>query len=121
MIRRPPRSTLFPYTTLFRALVRVEEQIPIDERRFTALWSLTGGRQVVKTRHLVPLEGGLVVELDVYDGALAGLVTAEIEFPSEAAASAFSPPPWLGREITGDVRYANQSLALHGRPGGTDG
>src|SRR5438093_8012237 len=26
MIRRPPRSTLFPYTTLFRSLVRVEER-----------------------------------------------------------------------------------------------
>src|SRR2546422_5566023 len=24
MIRRPPRSTLFPYTTLFRSLVRVQ-------------------------------------------------------------------------------------------------
>src|SRR3712207_8712506 len=24
MIRRPPRSTLFPYTTLFRSLVRLE-------------------------------------------------------------------------------------------------
>src|SRR5216683_7534327 len=24
MIRRPPRSTLFPYTTLFRSLLRVE-------------------------------------------------------------------------------------------------
>src|SRR3712207_8467923 len=24
MIRRPPRSTLFPYTTLFRSLVRIE-------------------------------------------------------------------------------------------------
>src|SRR2546422_2843137 len=26
MIRRPPRSTLFPYTTLFRSLVRASEQ-----------------------------------------------------------------------------------------------
>src|SRR2546429_1445984 len=25
MIRRPPRSTLFPYTTLFRSLVRLAE------------------------------------------------------------------------------------------------
>src|SRR2546427_4418803 len=25
MIRRPPRSTLFPYTTLFRSLVRVAQ------------------------------------------------------------------------------------------------
>src|SRR5687768_17977008 len=27
MIRRPPRSTLFPYTTLFRSLVRKVEQL----------------------------------------------------------------------------------------------
>src|SRR2546422_10341123 len=27
MIRRPPRSTLFPYTTLFRSLHRVVEQV----------------------------------------------------------------------------------------------
>src|SRR2546426_9021621 len=26
MIRRPPRSTLFPYTTLFRSIVRIEEE-----------------------------------------------------------------------------------------------
>src|SRR2546421_1443496 len=25
MIRRPPRSTLFPYTTLFRSIVRVQD------------------------------------------------------------------------------------------------
>src|SRR5260370_22714098 len=28
MIRRPPRSTLFPYTTLFRSAVFALEQIP---------------------------------------------------------------------------------------------
>src|SRR2546427_892581 len=39
MIRRPPRSTLFPYTTLFRshavegAEVRVEEPLPQDPHR----------------------------------------------------------------------------------------
>src|SRR3989441_11976954 len=27
MIRRPPRSTLFPYTTLFRSVVRIEADI----------------------------------------------------------------------------------------------
>src|SRR2546429_7150968 len=26
MIRRPPRSTLFPYTTLFRSAVRLQQQ-----------------------------------------------------------------------------------------------
>src|SRR2546425_6885779 len=32
MIRRPPRSTLFPYTTLFRSLGRTEEAIETMER-----------------------------------------------------------------------------------------
>ena len=38
----------------------------------------------------------------------------EIEFPSLEASEAFAPPPWIGREVTGDARYANQSLALDG-------
>src|SRR2546430_13507491 len=29
MIRRPPRSTLFPYTTLFRSIVRGKERVHI--------------------------------------------------------------------------------------------
>jgi adenylate cyclase len=96
--------------------VRVEEEMPIEERRFDALWPLTDGRRVIKTRYLVPVEPGLVAELDVYGGDLDGLVTAEIEFTSERASADFAPPAWLGREITGDERYANQSLALRGPP-----
>src|SRR3712207_8430134 len=37
MIRRPPRSTLFPYTTLFRSLVR---QTSRTLRRFVVLEAL---------------------------------------------------------------------------------
>src|ERR1043165_10044343 len=29
MIRRPPRSTLFPYTTLFRSLHRLPRNLPV--------------------------------------------------------------------------------------------
>src|SRR5256885_11670003 len=36
MIRRPPRSTLFPYTTLFRSVYRFAKQM-IDEGRITPL------------------------------------------------------------------------------------
>src|SRR3989441_6410355 len=31
MIRRPPRSTLFPYTTLFRSIVRSLKALEADE------------------------------------------------------------------------------------------
>src|SRR2546426_9232778 len=48
MIRRPPRSTLFPYTTLFRsmegkslALGRIAYQFPLDEPGIKRLWKLT--------------------------------------------------------------------------------
>src|SRR2546427_7930034 len=30
MIRRPPRSTLFPYTTLFRSVRVLDEQVGVD-------------------------------------------------------------------------------------------
>src|SRR5258708_24655751 len=33
MIRRPPRSTLFPYTTLFRSEVPAARRVPRHERR----------------------------------------------------------------------------------------
>src|SRR5437660_8574220 len=34
MLRRPPRSTLFPYTTLFRS--RVAEIVPVDHQAHVA-------------------------------------------------------------------------------------
>ena len=95
---------------------RLEEEIELDRGRFEALWPLTEGRRVVKTRYLIPLDGGLTAEVDVYEGTLDGLLTAEVEFPDEAAAHAFAAPQWMGEDVTGDKRYANQRLATDGRP-----
>ena len=111
--RRDGRSTMTVKSG--PAHVRVEEELDIDDRRFEALWTLTEGRRVAKTRHLVPLGDGLEAEVDVFETP-AGLLLAEVEFPTEAASAAFTPPEWLGREVTGDASYANQSLALHGAP-----
>ena len=71
---------------------------------------------MVKTRYLIPLDGGLTAEVDVYEGTLDGLLTAEVEFPDEAAAHAFAAPQWMGEDVTGDKRYANQRLATDGKP-----
>jgi CYTH domain-containing protein len=98
------------------ALARVEEELPVDRASFERLWPLTAGRRVVKVRHRREDAPGLVLELDVYEGDLEGLVTLEVEFADEAAARAWTPPPWAGREVTGDKAYANQSLAVRGRP-----
>ena len=59
---------------------------------------------------------GRTIELDVYAGDLDGLVVAEVEFESEQESADFHPPAWLGREVTGDERYANRRLAVHRIP-----
>src|SRR3712207_6886377 len=46
MIRRPPRSTLFPYTTLFRSFQRVaklEGIVPALESSHAVAWALGPG------------------------------------------------------------------------------
>jgi adenylate cyclase len=94
-------------------LARVEEEFALDQGQFESLWPLTEGRRIEKTRRKLP-DG---VEVDVYDGALEGLVVAEIEFASEDESAAFEPPEWFGAEVTDDPRYKNRALAVDGRPG----
>src|SRR2546429_2996418 len=45
MIRRPPRSTLFPYTTLFRSTIDAEtaSTLPLSTRNFLTLLTLSAG------------------------------------------------------------------------------
>lgn len=88
-------------------LVRAEEELAIEPDQFERLWALTEGWRLRKVRH--HLDDGL--EVDVYEGALAPLAVAEIEFASAADAEVWSPPAWLGAEVTGDPAYANQALA----------
>ena len=95
--------------------VRVEEELDIEDRRFEALWALTDGRRVDKVRHEVPV-GEVTAEVDVYAEHLDGLAVVEVEFPSTDASAAFAAPDWFGPEVTGDRRYANQSLATSPEP-----
>jgi CYTH domain-containing protein len=97
-------------------LVRQEEEVEISAEQFERLWPLTEGRRVSKTRYKISLADGLVLELDIYHGSLAGLVTAEVEFPDADAANRFVPPSWVGAEVTTVDAYKNRRLAIDGRP-----
>src|SRR2546422_8214504 len=59
MIRRPPRSTLFPYTTLFRSQGHGAHAAPHEDRGLRALEQ----RQTLRDRHLV----GIVAVAGVED------------------------------------------------------
>ena len=93
-----------------RGLVRLEEEILISRERFEALWPLVRKVSIQKTRYRIPC-AGRTVEVDVYGGHHRGLITAEVEFRSLRAAKVFHPPAFLGREVTGNRRYTNESLA----------
>jgi CYTH domain-containing protein len=96
--------------------VREEIEVDISGEQFEKLWPQTEGWRVEKRRHLIPLNGGLTAEMDVYSGRLEGLVTVEVEFDSRDDSSAFLPPKWFGTEVTGDVAYSNQQMARAGLP-----
>ena len=72
---------------------RVEEEIEIGERQFASLWELTGRKRVTKRRYRIS-HGDMSIDLDVYQEKLEGLITAEVEFPSEGDSDAFRPPEY---------------------------
>src|SRR5256885_12529963 len=62
MIRRPPRSTLFPYTTLFRSPHRID-----------GIASVTGDGRVVRHSHHLLAAGPVRAQPAVIVGVLLGL------------------------------------------------
>ncbi|MCV2367157.1 CYTH domain-containing protein [Roseateles oligotrophus] len=84
-----------------------EYAIPLADAE--QLLTLCEGPLVEKIRRIVP-HAGMDWEVDEFLGDNAGLVVAEIEL--ESAEQHFEPPPWLGQEVTEDVRYFNSQLAM---------
>lgn len=84
-----------------------EQEVPVAEAE--QLLALCMPDKIEKTRWLVPLDGGLVCEVDEFDGLNKGLVLAEIELQSEQ--QEYPRPDFLGEEVTFDSRYFNSYLA----------
>jgi len=110
-LRRAGEQTLLTVKT-GSGEAREEIEVEVEPELFRTLWPLTAGRRVTTTRRREPLGSGRTAEVDVYAENLTGLVVAEVEFSSVEESQAFEPPAWLGREITGDERYANRELAM---------
>src|SRR3712207_9410747 len=72
MIRRPPRSTLFPYTTLFRSLVHPGGELigELAGHRIGDVEAVGGGAGLADIAHLGekrPLDGGVQVSIVEYE------------------------------------------------------
>lgn len=84
-----------------------ETEIPVAEA--TNLIDLCEPIILEKVRFVVPV-GKHFFEVDEFLGENKGLVIAEIELQHED--EPFEKPPWLGEEITGNIRYYNSQLSL---------
>src|SRR5216110_2876767 len=93
-----------------RGAHREEREIKLTAKQFAALWPATAGRRLRKMRYEIPWKD-LLIEIDIYRGKLSGLVVAEVEFLNRVTCREFEPPPWFGREVTGEKHYSNVRLA----------
>ena len=80
-----------------------------------ALFATLPALALTKRRSAVVLDG-VTWSVDRYEGALAGLETAEIEWPDDTGLRALIAPPWFGRDVSADPRYQGASLARYGIP-----
>jgi len=83
--------------------------IYLDAAEYAALAALPAAL-LVKRRHDVG--GGFAI--DVFEGALAGLMLAEISADDGAELAAIVLPSWCSVEVTEDVAYAGGTLAING-------
>ncbi len=92
-------------------MVHEEYNLPLTKEAYEHLLLKIDGRLIKKRRYMIPLEGNLTVELDVFEGELAPLILAEVEFPDEDSALSFTPPDWFGEDVTFSGKYHNSHLS----------
>ena len=92
-------------------MAREEYNLPLTQEAYEHLKPKADGLVISKTRYLIPEKDGLTIELDVFHDDYEGLLLAEVEFPSEDAANAYTAPAWFGRDVTFSSDYHNSTLS----------
>ena len=72
-------------------MTREEYNLPLTAEGYVHLRKKTDGLLITKKRYCIPLDP-YTIELDIFEGDLAPLILAEVEFPSEEEANAFIAP-----------------------------
>jgi CYTH domain-containing protein len=72
------------------------------------------GNTIMKTRYVIPMDNKTKWEIDVFSGAYAGVIVAEMELPTPDTEIVFHPV--LGKEenlveVSNDVKYKNWYMA----------
>jgi CYTH domain-containing protein len=107
---RKKGDAFFQTVKLEKGFYREEIEIPITKDQFDVLWPATSGKRINKKRFTINYNGQLI-EMDIYQGRLEGLIVAEVEFDNEENCRRFEPPSWFDKEISNDEKYKNRNLA----------
>lgn len=93
-------------------LQREEFQVSISKDIYAHLSTKLDFPFLTKTRYLIPYKK-YIIELDIFESYLNGLILAEVEFPTLEAANRFIPPNWFSKDVTHDPRFQNNNLCQH--------
>jgi len=94
------------------SMVREEYNLPLTQAAYEHLKEKIDGRLITKKRYMIPFET-YTIELDVFEGDLAPLTLAEVEFSSEEEANAFVAPDWFAEDVTFSRLYHNSFLSQY--------
>ena len=86
---------------------RFEWEIEIPKEDALSLLKICEPGVIDKTRYHVKV-GNHTFEVDEFYGDNEGFIVAEVELQEEN--EGFEKPEWLGKEVTGDVKYYNSML-----------
>lgn len=99
-------------------MAREEYNLPLNEESYYHLREKADGIIITKRRYIIPLTdfqpdnpNKLFIELDIFEGKLAPLIIAEIEFPTEEMANSFVPPAIFDEDVTFHPQYHNSNLS----------
>ena len=109
-IRRQDEEWILTYKSK-GMMVREEYNLPLTEKAYLHLLPKIDGRLIRKKRYMIPLSDILTIELDLFEGDLAPLIIAEVEFPDETSANTFCAPDWFGKDVTFSGEYHNSNLS----------
>ena len=89
-------------------LSRFEWEKEISKLEAESLLTLCKKGIIDKIRYEIQVENHLF-EVDVFFGDNAGLIVAEVELNNEN--EVFVKPNWIGKEVTGNLKYYNSQLS----------
>lgn len=109
-IRRQDDDYILTYKSA-GMMAREEYNLALTREAYLHLKEKADGIVLSKTRYLLPLDNGLMIELDVFDAPYETLYLAEVEFSSVHEANSFVAPDWFGEDVTYSGKFHNSYLS----------